>query len=100
MGWESSGVVRFDLGPLLQGQTKIANTFNSRMTWKNRINVIQDKALKVLTNLKRISVRVPHLVKRQVYTSFARPIMEYGSEIFDNCLDEECKLKIFKDSFV
>ena len=24
MGWESSGVVRFDLGPLLQGQTKIA----------------------------------------------------------------------------
>ena len=24
MGWESSGVVRFDLGPLLQGQTSIA----------------------------------------------------------------------------
>ena len=24
MGWESSGVVSFDLGPLLQGQTRIA----------------------------------------------------------------------------
>ena len=24
MGWESSGVVRFDLGPLVQGQTWIA----------------------------------------------------------------------------
>ena len=24
MGWESFGVVRFDLGPLLQGQTNIA----------------------------------------------------------------------------
>ena len=24
MGWECSGVVGFDLGPLLQGQTKIA----------------------------------------------------------------------------
>ena len=24
MGWESSGVVRFDLGPLLRGQTSIA----------------------------------------------------------------------------
>ena len=24
MGWESSGVVRFDLGPLLQGQTRLA----------------------------------------------------------------------------
>ena len=24
MGWESSAVVRFDLGPLFQGQTRIA----------------------------------------------------------------------------
>ena len=24
MGWESFGVVRFDLGPLLQGQARIA----------------------------------------------------------------------------
>ena len=24
MGWESSGVVRFDLGPIVQGQTRIA----------------------------------------------------------------------------
>ena len=24
MDWETSGVVRFDLGPLLQGQTSIA----------------------------------------------------------------------------
>ena len=24
MGWESSGVVAFDLGPLIQGQTSIA----------------------------------------------------------------------------
>ena len=24
MGWESSGVERFDLGPLLQGQMRIA----------------------------------------------------------------------------
>ena len=24
MSWESFGVVRFDLGPLLQGQTRIA----------------------------------------------------------------------------
>ena len=24
MGWKSSGVFRYDLGPLLQGQTRIA----------------------------------------------------------------------------
>ena len=32
MGWESSGVVGFDFGPLVQGQTRIArhkNAYNS-----------------------------------------------------------------------
>ena len=32
MGWESSGMVRFDPGPLLQGRTRIAklrNAYNS-----------------------------------------------------------------------
>ena len=32
MGWESSGVVGFDLGPLIQGQTrtaKLKNAYNS-----------------------------------------------------------------------
>ena len=35
MGWESSGVVGFDLGPLLQGQTRIAklkSAYNSLIT--------------------------------------------------------------------
>ena len=29
MGWESFGVVRFDLGPLLQGETSIAELKSS-----------------------------------------------------------------------
>ena len=35
MGWESSDVVRFDLGPLLQGQTRIGKlkcAYNSFIT--------------------------------------------------------------------
>ena len=34
MGWESFGVVEFDLGPLLQGQTSIAklkSAYNSHI---------------------------------------------------------------------
>ena len=34
MGWESFVVVRFDLGPLLQGQARIANNksaYNARI---------------------------------------------------------------------
>ena len=29
MGWESSGVVRFDLGPLLKGQMSVAKFKNA-----------------------------------------------------------------------
>ena len=32
MGWESFGVVRYDLGPLLQGQTRIAKV-KSAYNW-------------------------------------------------------------------
>ena len=46
MGWESSGVVRFDLGPLLQGQmctAKLKGAYNSLIIcsrglgWKNNL---------------------------------------------------------------
>ena len=32
MGWESSGVVGFALGPLLQGQTRIAKLKNASIS--------------------------------------------------------------------
>ena len=46
MGWEPSGVVRFDLGPLLQGQIRIAK-------YKNAYNslIIGPRALGWYTNI-------------------------------------------------
>ena len=40
MDWESSGVVRFDLGPLLQGQMRIAkvkSAYNSLIIGSRRL---------------------------------------------------------------
>ena len=34
MGWESSGVVRFNLGPLFQGQTRTAKLINKKKNKK------------------------------------------------------------------
>ena len=53
MGWESSGVVGFDLGPLLQGQTRIAkgkSAYNSliigpRSSWAGNLLVWSDLTL-------------------------------------------------------
>ena len=49
MGWESSGVVGFDLGPLLQGQTRIAkvkSAYNSL--------IIDPRSLQYETNSYKI----------------------------------------------
>ena len=49
MGWESFGVVRFDLGPLIQGQTRIAklkSAYNSL--------IIGPRGLQFETNLWEI----------------------------------------------
>ena len=51
MGWKSSGVVRFDLGHLLQGQTRIAkvkSAYNSL--------IIGPTGLQCETNLQKIMV--------------------------------------------
>ena len=43
MGWESVGVVRFDLGPFLQGQTRIAklkSAYNLAYYWSKRFGIV------------------------------------------------------------
>ena len=49
MGWESSDVVRFDLGPLLQGQTRIAK-LKSAYNWL----IIGPRSLQYETYLQEI----------------------------------------------
>ena len=46
MGWESFGVVRFDLGPLLQGQTKIPKLKSAYISL-----IIGPRGLQCKTNL-------------------------------------------------
>ena len=46
MGWESFGVVRFDLGPLLQGQTRIA-----KLKSAYNLLIIGPRGLQYETNL-------------------------------------------------
>ena len=49
MGWESSGVVIFDLGPLLQGQTRIAKLKSAYISL-----IISPRGLQCETNLQEI----------------------------------------------
>ena len=49
MGWESSDVVRFDLGPLLQGQIRIAKPKSAY-----NLLIIGPRGLQCKTNLLEI----------------------------------------------
>ena len=68
MGWESFGVVRLDLGPLLQGQTRIAKLKSARLllvlevwdgkqtyrkTWAGNLLVFSDLTLDPSFKVKR-----------------------------------------------
>ena len=70
MGWKSFGVVRFDLGPLIQGQTRIAKlkrAYNSliigprglqceptyRKLWAGNLLMLSDLTLSPSFNIKR-----------------------------------------------
>ena len=46
MGWESCDVFRFDIGPLLQGQTRIANLKSAY-----NLHIIDPRGLQCKTNL-------------------------------------------------
>jgi len=41
--------------------------------------------MKRLTIIKRLGSKVPRNTKLTIYVSFIRPVLEYGSVLFDNC---------------
>ena len=60
-------------------------TLSENMCWDNHIREKCTKAMKRVTLLKRIALRAPRTTKRNIYMSFIRPLLEYGSVIYDNC---------------
>ena len=62
--------------------------FNDRMTWEHHINENCKKAMNRLTALKRIGSKIPRKSKFTIYIAFIRPILEFGSQLYDNCTAE------------
>ena len=84
MDWESSGVVRFDLGPLLQGQTRIAKVksahksliightgLDGKLTYRNTWVAIFYVVRFDLGPLLQSQTRIPKLKSASVSKHFA-----------------------------
>ena len=67
--------------------------FNDRMTWEHHINENCKKAMNRLTALKRIGSKIPRKSKFTIYIAFIRPILEFGSQLYDNCT-ADCLIKL------
>ena len=60
-------------------------TLNNKLTWDDHITRICTDAGKRLSVIKRLPSNITPYTKLQLYKTFVRPVLEYGSVIFDNC---------------
>ena len=93
----SKRLVRNDYGPLyLQNKelTEVSShkhlglVLNNTLTWNNHIRKVCTEAGKRVSSLKRLPSNITPFTKLHIYCSFIRPVLEYGSVIFDNCSAE------------
>jgi hypothetical protein len=66
--------------------------FNTKLSWKNHINNITMKANKQLDIMKRLKLSIDRGTLETIYFSFIRPMVEYGSVIWDNCDNNDTSL--------
>jgi len=64
--------------------THLGLTLNDSLTWDDHIERITSKASSRVGCLKRIRSLLPRSTLETLYKSMVRPVLEYGSTIFDN----------------
>ena len=61
----------------------------SDLRWSSHISEIRNKSMKMVNILKHLQMRLSRRSLEILYLSFIRPIMEYGSVVWDGCTSSE-----------
>ena len=64
----------------------------SDLKWNEHIKEIVSKASKQLNIMKNLQYRLDRETLEVIYTSFIRPLLEYGNVVWDNCAQTDEKL--------
>ena len=64
-------------------------TLSSDGKWHEHISNIISSYSKVLGMMRKIKFTVNRKALNQIYISFLRPILEYGSSVWDSCTNYE-----------
>ena len=59
--------------------------FTEKFSWESHIRDRVLKTAPTLNTLVRCSRIIPRIVKENIYKTLIRPVLEYGSTIYDNC---------------
>jgi hypothetical protein len=59
--------------------------FSCDCKWTKHINTIIERASKQLNILRKLKFKLNRQYLENIYITFIRPILEYGSEVWDNC---------------
>ena len=63
--------------------------FSNDCTWHKHIDYIKEKGWKRVNVMRRLKFQLDRKALEKIYTSFIRPILEYGNEIWANCIQYE-----------
>ena len=63
----------------------------SNMSWKPHIEHTASKASKRLAPMFKMKSKLPRCALSRYYITFVRPVIEYGSVIYDNCSSSEAR---------
>ena len=59
--------------------------FSNDCTWHKHIDYIKEKAWKRVNIMRRLKFQLDRKTLEKIYTSFIRPVLECGNEIWANC---------------
>jgi hypothetical protein len=64
--------------------------FSNDCKWTKHIDVLIERTSKQLNILRRLKYRLKRDYLEKIYLVFIRPILEYASEVWDNCGQANC----------
>ena len=60
-----------------------SDDFDSSISWSTHIQIVGNRAMKILNFVKRNLTNCLTTIKKQAYLALVRPIMEYTSLVWD-----------------
>ena len=63
--------------------------FSGDLSWHKHIDYVKSKAWQRINIMRTLKYKLDRVSLETIYTTFIRPVLEYGDILFDNCNENE-----------